>query len=136
MLLPKPGFAEPKRQRRIVILSEHDMDMLGRSVYLSSAQQELRVSEVHVKTYLPLHSESQAPDALALQVHQEGKGREVPVTSAPSCWQHRPGTWCPRTPKAAEPPSACSRQKSQRAFMGERPLRDKHRGNNINLNRK
>lgn len=89
------------------------------------------------QTSLPLHSKSQAPDALTLQVQKEGEGRrEVPITSAPCCWQHRPGTWCLRTPKAAELPSACSRQKSQRASTGERSLWDRHRGNNINLNRK
>ena len=119
----KTRVCRTKRQSRVAILSEHDTDMLGRSVYLSGAQQELSVSEVHVKTSLPLHSESQVPDALTLQVQQEGEGgREVPITSAPSCWQHRPGTCCPRTPKAAELPSACSRQKSQRASMGERWL--------------
>lgn len=62
--------------------------------------------------------------------------KEMPITSAPSCWQHHPGTWCPRTPKAAEQTSACSRQKSQRASMGERLLWDRHRGSSINLNRK
>lgn len=87
------------------------------------AQQELRVSKVHVKTHLPSQSASRAPNAPALHVHQEGAGgREVPVTSAPVCWRHCPGTWRPRMPKAAELPPACSRQKSQRASMGERCL--------------
>lgn len=52
-LLPKPEFAGPKRQSRVAIPSEHDTDVLGRTVYLSGARQELSVSEVRVKPPSP-----------------------------------------------------------------------------------
>lgn len=59
----KQAFYRMKRQNRVAILSEHDMDMLGGSA-LSGAQLELSVPEFHVKASLPLRSESQVSDAL------------------------------------------------------------------------
>jgi len=61
------------------MLSEHHSEMLGRIVHLSGAQLEFSVSKVHVKTYLPLHGESQVPGAPALRVQQEGEGGRYPA---------------------------------------------------------